>query len=80
MVNNFVFAKLLSIFGLNRDYDKVIALFKEKGIDATKTKINRWRRSPQNSGYGEMPDFILEAFLESLKPHRIELVKGENSH
>ena len=38
MQNNLVFAKMLGVFGINRNDEKVAELLKSNGINATKLK------------------------------------------
>lgn len=78
MQNNLVFAKMLGVFGINRNDEQVAELLKSQGIQATKTKVRAWRSSPSNVAFREMPDFVLEAFFEALKMYGGDFTKLKN--
>lgn len=69
MDNNLVFAKMLGIFGINKNNEKIAELLQSQGVNATTSKVKGWRSSPDKSQFRAMPDFALEAFFKAIQAY-----------
>lgn len=69
MDNNLVFAKMLGVFGINKNNQKIVELLQSQGVNATLSKVKGWRSSPDKAQFRAMPDFALEAFFNAIKAY-----------
>lgn len=69
MDNNLVFAKMLGVFGINKNNQKIAELLQSQGVNATVSKVKGWRSSPDKAQFRAMPDFALEAFFKVIQAY-----------